>query len=611
MTLFSPETVRVQSAALYNALPATLRTTTAGTPTLQDILKLPVSVISIGIGDPSSPAPYNREDARRTDRIRFFYQDAWQVRPRFTFNYGLAWHTETNIRNYDLPKPEYLRPILGGAGADLSPPPREYKLFAPAIGFAWTLDSQSKTVIRGGSGIYYDSDLGWTRISERRLIGPSGNGRVLVAGSAIPNPLFGQTGQPATLQQLAVGALTGEQVLNMFNAIRASESAKLGNGKDLAIRNIEVYKSAAVGGNAVFDHDTRTPYTIQTTGGIQREIVRNLVVTADFIMRRGVGFGGPHGIFEVDYNRFNRVQVVSVNPTTGVVTNRRTPIIPECTAAQRNDPKAQCSTGQIAVYQSGSNSRYLGLHVKVDKRFSDKYQFTVSYAFSRYNSWNGIVNNNNYQESYGINAGDRPHRLTFSGIWELPEYSGDLRLARGLLNGWQLSTISQFVSTPPLNPFIAVDMDGDGISFFAVPGVKWNGFGRGVSAGDLRKAVDAYNSSIPTPDINATNRKRTPQNQVIPIIKLPDTFSNGDTFMTTDLRLTRLIKIRERVRLSLIGEAFNILNIANLSGYSGVLNALVASGTQAATFGQPTTRTNQVFGSGGPRAFQVAARISF
>jgi hypothetical protein len=154
-------------------------------------------------------------------------------------------------------------------------------------------------------------------------------------------------------------------------------------------------------------------------------------------------------------------------------------------------------------------------------------------------------------------------------------------------------------------------MDGDGISFFALPGIPWNGFGRGYGVDDIRKAVEQYNATIPTPDVNATNRKRTPQNQVIPIIKLPDTFSNGDTFITSDLRLTRAIKFGERVKLSLIGEAFNLFNIANLGGYSGVLNALVASGTQAATFGQATTRTNQVFGSGGPRAFQVAARVSF
>jgi hypothetical protein len=72
---------------------------------------------------------------------------------------------------------------------------------------------------------------------------------------------------------------------------------------------------------------------------------------------------------------------------------------------------------------------------------------------------------------------------------------------------------------------------------------------------------------------------------------------------TNDLRVTRIIRLRENIRLALIGEVFNIFNIANLGGYSDDL--------QAANFGTPTTRTNQVFGSGGPRAFQIAARLGF
>jgi hypothetical protein len=52
-----------------------------------------------------------------------------------------------------------------------------------------------------------------------------------------------------------------------------------------------------------------------------------------------------------------------------------------------------------------------------------------------------------------------------------------------------------------------------------------------------------------------------------------------------------------------MGEVFNLYNAANLSGYSGNLTS--------AGFGQPTSRVTQVFGSGGPRAFQLGARISF
>ncbi|MFN0121486.1 MAG: carboxypeptidase regulatory-like domain-containing protein [Blastocatellia bacterium] len=618
VNLFGPEQVRAQSATLYAALPASLRTTAAGAPTLADILKLPLNSFSVGIGDQSSPAPYNRELARRNDRYRLYFQDAWQLHPRFTFNYGLAWAYEDNIRNYDLPKPEYLRPIFGPGGR-LDPPPRQKDLFAPALGFAWTLDKAKKTVLRGGSGIYYDSDLGFTRIQERRLIGPHGNGRVLIPGSAITNPLAAQTGQPATLQQLAPGVLNGQQVVDLIGTIRSTETAKYPQPTSLAVRNIEVYKT----GGEIFDYGTRTPYSVQVTTGVQRELMRNMVLTADFVMRRGVAFGGPHGVFEVDYNRFNSVRVTAVDAVTQVPATTPGRIIRACTAAERFDPKVQCSNGTIGVYQSGSNTRYTGLHMKLDKRFADHYQFTASYAFSQYNSWNGVVNLNNLFESYGFNAGDRPHRFNFSGIVELPNYSGDQRFLRGALSGWQLSTITQFTSAPPLTSSIAIDTDGDGVSFYSLPGLKWNGFGRGQSADDIRKAVETYNAgvisrSVPIPAnptaaqtaactlVVSGNRlcaPRTPLNQVYPLITLPTDIDNGDTLVTTDLRLTREIKFREKTSLFLIGEVFNVFNVANLDGYTGSLQSL--------SYGTPTTRANQVFGSGGPRAFQLAARIRF
>jgi len=628
LSLFGPEQVRTLSPATYAALPASLKSPAAGPITLSDILRLPVSTFSIGVGDYSSPAPFNREQARRTNRYRLFYQDGWQVRPSFTFNYGLAWIYESNLRNYDLPRPKYLAPVLGD-GVNLEPPPHEYKHFSPALGFAWALGKQKKTVIRGGGGLYWDSDIGSSRIAERRVLGPSGNGRVVIDGTGIVNPLFGQTGQPANLSPTtAVTALIGQQVVNLIPGIKAAEEARFGRLGDLSVQNIQLLKANA--SQPIFSHDTRTPYDIHVTFGVQREIVRNMVVTADFIMRRGVAFGGPHTIFDVDLNRFNSVRVTSVDPITNVPTTVSTRVIPVCqgattaaTIALRNDPNAQCSVGEIRVYQSASNTRYVGLHVKLDKRFANRYQFTASYAFSRYNSWNGIVNLNNWFESYGVNDNDRPHRFNFSGIWELPEYQGEQRFWRGLLSGWQLSTISQFQSAPPLNPTIAIDVDGDGISTYTLPGIAWNGLGRGASASDIRRAVEKYNADVlarsnPRP-ANPTAAQtaactlvvsgqtlcapRTPRNQVYPLITLPENFSNGDTLFSTDLRLTRVVKLREKVKLLLIGEGFNIFNISNLGGYTGNL--------QSTSFGTPTTRTNQVFGSGGPRAFQIAARINF
>jgi hypothetical protein len=624
IVLLGPDVVRAVPS-LYNALPANLRVDATGKRvstapvTLADILRLPVFTVDIGVGDASSPAPFNREEARRTNRYRPYVQDTWQIKPNFTLNYGLAWVYESNLRNYDLPRPELLRPLLG----NLDVPGKEYHLFSPALGFAWSLGKDKKTVIRGGSGLYWDSDIGVSRIAERRILGPSGNGRVVVNGTGIVNPLFGQPGQPATLSPQTVSALNGAQVVSLLPGIKAAEEARFGRLGDLSIQNIELLKANST--QPIFSPDTRTPYSIQATVGMQREVMKNMVVTADFIMRRGVAFGGPHNIFSVDLNKFSAVRVIGVDAVTQVPTSVPARVIPACTSiAQRNDPNALCSVGAISVFQSASNTRYVGLHVKVDKRFSDRYQFTVSYALSRYNTWNGIINLNDWQESYGINDGDRPHRLNISSIWFLPEYKGENRFMRGALSGWQLSSISQFQSAPALNPNITnLDVDGEGTNFFGLPGIEWNGFGRGSDADDIRRAVNDYNATVianakPIP-ANATAAQRalctlnvngtlmcgprTPRNQVFPLITLPANFSNGDTLISTDLRLTRIIKLHERVNLSLIGEGFNIFNIANLGGYSDDL--------RNTNFGQPTNRLNQVFGTGGPRAFQFAARLSF
>ncbi|HJZ99668.1 MAG TPA: hypothetical protein VKE70_24325, partial [Candidatus Solibacter sp.] len=628
VNVFGPDQVRTLSPSLYAALPANLKSPAAGDVTFDAIKALPVSTFAIGVGDYSSPAPFNRESARRTDRYRLYLQDGWQLKPNFTLNYGAAWALDTNIRNYDLPRPSYLAPILGG---NLSVPRHEYKHFSPALGFAWSLGDRKRTVIRAGSGLYWDSDTGSSRIAERRILGPSGNGRVVIDGTGILNPLFGQPGQPATLSPTTLPTtLTLGQVLNLIPGIKATEEARFGRLGDLSVQNIALLKSNAT--QPIFAPDTRTPYAIHVNAGVQRELTRRMALTADFVMRRGVAFGGVFSQFAVDQNYYNSVRVLSVDPVTQVPTTVSARVMPQClgsttaeTVALRNDPKAACSVGSLSVYQSAANSRYMAAEVMLDRRLGNGVQFSVSYVFSRYAAWNDPVQDlYNWQSTYGLTASDRTHRLSLSGLWQLPQYKGKSAFVRGAANGWQVSGIAAMQSAPPMNPNITtIDANGSGISFFTLPGVSWNGFGRGAGADDIRKAVARYNDDViarakPLPAnptaaqlaacILAVNGQtmcgpRTPRNQAYPLLTLPANFSNGDALMTTDLRLSRTIRFGERAGLSLIAEGFNIFNISNLSGYSNNL--------QASTFGVPTTRLNQVFGSGGPRAFQFAARLRF
>ena len=91
-----------------------------------------------------------------------------------------------------------------------------------------------------------------------------------------------------------------------------------------------------------------------------------------------------------------------------------------------------------------------------------------------------------------------------------------------------------------------------------------------------------------------------------------------------DAALSRQFGWGARGRLDLRVEVFNLFNATNILGisnvnYSGYSNVLVrdsedptnAGYLRSSRFGQPVTTAGGVFGSGGPRAMQLAARVTF
>ncbi|MEO6726996.1 MAG: TonB-dependent receptor, partial [Blastocatellia bacterium] len=160
----SPELVRslvpaATVAALFPNLPTVVRTNA-------DLLALPFLGGVVGVGDPSQPPPYNVDKAKINNRMRFYGQDTWKVTPKFTLNYGLAWNFESTLVNRDLDKPKYLAPLYG---SDLSATNNNYNNFSPSLGIAYA--PNTKTVIRAGAGIYWDTELLYRRLQERAFIG--------------------------------------------------------------------------------------------------------------------------------------------------------------------------------------------------------------------------------------------------------------------------------------------------------------------------------------------------------------------------------------------------------------------------------------------------------
>ena len=599
ITLWGPTELQRSAAfrPLFDALPATLRDPAAGPPTLSDILQLPLRSFMIGVGDPMQPGPYHHDQASTPDLMRFYFEDSWAIRRGLTLTYGLASLSRTDIFNQDLQRPGYLAPLLGG---DLRPPHRGKTNLEPRAGLAWSVQQRGATVLRAGAGIYHD-DLDFFRpYLERGPLGPAGNGRVSVDG-AITGYSFPSMPTP----------FTGQDLLPLLPDIRSALTSKLGDGKNLAITGIEVLKQ----GDRIFAPDHTTPSAIHITAGIQQRLASNLVLSADYVARRFLHFGGFQAVFQLDRNRFNRPRVTGINPNTGEVSFVRNPVIPLCTPQEAATlaPGDKCSTGPINVYGSGANYFYHGLHVKLDGRLTSRLQLTAGYALAGNTGFVEFSDSDDASTAYGDQPDHRRHRLTVSAIYDLPSYKGRFGLVRGLLDGWSVSLISQTDSTPPLDTVLAgLDLDGDGISRTLLPGVnRHNMLGGSLNASDLRVLVDEYNADVEARTQRRVNadgsitviRPRTPFNQVINPIVLPEQFSSGDSFITQNARLTRRVGVGEGKTLLLMAEVFNVFNVANVSGHSNMLNQL--------NYGQPSSRAGQVFGSGGPRAFQFATRLQF
>ena len=623
---YSPTQLQQLNQDLYNQLPASLRSVPGTTPVITDFLQLPmVNGYTQGLGIPVWPNSYNQEELMANDHVRLYIQDRWQINPKFTFNYGLAWSFETTIPYHELDWPQYMAPL----GLSLKKIPMEWDHFDPAIGFAWSPGKGNKTVIRGSASLHWASQNRTVdRQADNNFRSPAGSGVQALSSASIANPKAGEPGQPATLYFAAPADFTAQDMLD-YQPTATAELEKIiakYDGQDLSIRNIEVLKATAAGAtNWIFDANYKTPYSMQFSGGFSRELARNLGLSVDYIMIRSVHFGN-NDVFTIDINRWNRFSNYVINPDTGAANPNpyRNPVIPVCGPGQASDPNAQCSAGSI-IYAFGMQAgRYNSLQIRLEKRFSQGLQFTGTYARSKTTAYNGIARFDNYKDSYGITANPK-HKVTGNATWSIPKYNGDQQWLRGLANTWQVSGIMQMQTGLPINVTLGTyDPIGDGINNFRLPGLDVTTFGWSVDAADIRKLVADYNATYPAAadvalkDVPRANRDG--QGRAFPYVVLPEKFANNDSFMTFDFRLSRTFNIKERARLQFTAEGFNIFNLANLTGFTGVLDAYVRPSVTGGTpklpatgllFGQPTQRVSAIFGTGGPRAFQIAARLSF
>ncbi len=551
----------------------------------QDILNSPFLSLSsgiftgIGVGSPAQPPP---GQSPYYSQYRAFVQDTWKLRPNLTLNYGLAWNAQTGYFT-NLPESQFLAPILGAN--NLGKTPNALAEFSPAFGFAWSPGKSGKTVIRGGGGIYWDSPPGYYREREPSANGAPGDGRATISSAAFTNIYPGiinlGTGQPLPVgAPIPIGALT-TMTLGEFNSIYQAQigniQAKLSPNASYpaGTTGIDITKSAI----ELFPPKYPIARSYQLSLGVQRDLGKGYVVTADYALRQGENVGQG----ELDYNLNSRY-----------INGVQTPVIPACTSSQLFVPGQECSSGPITFWSPEGRSRYDGLLVKLNKRFTNRFQGTVSYQLAEQRSDTAPTDLLNYMSAYGMNIPQ--NTLNIAGMIKLPW-------------GFELTSNSSYIGRTPATALVSsLYLPGTAPTSTTgqepLPGLTYNCLDYGCGSGQLAAAVANFNSTI------AGTRNAT--GAIIPQLVLPSNYRLGDSTTTIDFALAKTFVYKERYKLTITGQAFNLFNISNLSGYSYTLDTKNANpALQTFQFGQATQRAVQTFGSAGPRAFQLAARFSF
>jgi hypothetical protein len=358
--------------------------------------------------------------------IGIFAQDKWKVSPRFTVSLGLRYDVEI-VKMDNTGNPFF------AAGEES---PVDKNNFSPRVGGTWMLDETGSAIVRGGYGLYFQK----TAYSNFTPIVSSGltSNSFLVnfpTNNIDPGP---SQGRLPTDPMLVSGPTVNRALLNQMYPPGSTQ------------------KNA---GTVRFDNpDRHLPYAHQASIGLEKQVAGSIALSADYV----------HASHRDLY------MLQEVNPGIRSTPARTSPVI-------RIFPTSVYNASVQQLVNLGWFD-YNALQTSVQKRFSNHYQFRMSYTFSR---GRGVVGapgatdpiqtfttdpatkatNLSLDDRLAVGDQDRPHILSISGAVEVPHTKG-----LNLSGVWQYNSGTPFTLTDS-----TTDPDLNGIFQEPLPAGTYSG----------------------------------------------------------------------------------------------------------------------------------------
>jgi hypothetical protein len=458
----------------------------------------------------------------------FFVQDDWRVNPRLVLNFGIR---NDHFGNYTAYGPDGGAPnsfnrggfidnqfTLGPVRPIDNPYDSDSINLAPRVGFSYNPDGASKNVIRGGVSTMFTN----------------------LAGETVTQTVQNSLNEPFRSQFSRAEALSLGLKYPQYN-------------EDV----LGLVTGGVSGGSPrVLDPNIKSSYAFNFYLGYQRELMRDIGLESAYVGNRGIKW-----VTSRIANQVNRNTGIRPNPAFATMD--------------------YWDNSDSTWYHSWQTSLRVRNQRGVGANFHYTYSKAIAYGAGDI-GWThtNVQNFFDLRSNRGLSDGSVLHAFVSDIVYETPRMLGSPLLVRGILGGWQISSIITAQSGPPQNLTHPTALNGSRPDYVGGEPILDN----------YRETLQYLNRAAFAP---------VPENQFGAGIREGNLGRNAvraPGLVNVDLSLGKNFYLTEKFKFQIRGDFFNAFNHTNLSGLD--------TNVESARFG----RLNSTRGA---REIQLNARFAF